>query len=254
MDFSSQEHSYKLADSSQDHEELPQEWPDHLHAKATVKPVERVFYRGEFLLDFARMPAATFEQFCWSLLTKEQSLHGCQRLGKNGAEQGGIDLFAYDERFIDKLNVYECKAWKKFDSKRLTEAIDRFLHGQWKKDARSFTLILAQEDLGEPLARRWDIERKRLRQSGIEGELWTAHHLTQKIQSYPDLLQSFFQGRTSRRLAICGWNVAGFSMLSQKQSSIPGSESHRRRESSLKNRVGYSTAFRLAVTYRLDRH
>lgn len=194
LDYLSQGHSYKLPGSSQDHEELPQEWPDHLHPEAKVKPVERVFHRGEFLLDFARMPAASFEQFCWSLLTKEQSLHGCQRLGKNGAEQGGIDLFAYDERFTDKLNVYECKAWKKFDSTRLTEAIERFLQGRWKKDARSFTLILAQEDLGEPLARRWDIEKKRLKRSGIEGELWTAHHLTQKTQSYPDLLSKFFPG------------------------------------------------------------
>lgn len=205
----------KILDGSQLQDELPQEWPEHLDAEATVQPVNRLFPRGEFVLDFTAMPAASFEQFCWWLLSKEQTLRGCQRVGRNGSKQDGIDLFAYDERFANKLNIYECKAWKKFDATRLTEAIDSFLQRGWSGAASSFTLILAQPDLGN-LAGRWHVERQRLRAAGIEGELWTALHLTQKIQAHPDLLSKFFPGAQAEAFGNLWMERTGFVDLVSK--------------------------------------
>lgn len=173
--------------------DLPQEWPESLTPDAPVLASKVAPPLGEPLLDFSAMSGTTFEQFCWWLLKKDHTLAGCKRLGGEGKAQGGIDLFAFDAQGSGKLNVFECKAWKSFDPTRLTKAIDAFLKGPWAASTRTFTIIVAQADLGGgELARRWTTEKDRLRQAGIEGDLWTAHTLTQRVQIYPDVLSKFF--------------------------------------------------------------
>ncbi|WP_035824545.1 hypothetical protein, partial [Cupriavidus sp. SK-4] len=54
-------------------------------------------------------------------------------------------------------------------------------------------MIVAQQDMGGgQLALRWTTEKERLKRAGIEGDLWTAHTLTQRVQTYPDILSKFF--------------------------------------------------------------
>ncbi|WP_059004153.1 hypothetical protein [Pseudomonas syringae] len=175
-------------------EGLPQDWPRYLSKEASVAAITKISAAGEVLLDFAAMPAVTFEQFCWWLLAKDKVLHGCQRLGISGTEQGGIDLFAYDDQFPGRLNVYECKAWKSFDVTRLSEAVTNFLRKDWAQRTRSFTLILAQQELGAALAHRWHSEKQRLKEAGIEGDLWVSDRLTQQVQAHPDIISKFFPG------------------------------------------------------------
>ncbi|VWB77804.1 hypothetical protein [Burkholderia lata] len=172
--------------------DLPNEWPKHLADDAKVSPIEAVPPIGTPLLDFTAMSPSTFEQFCWWLLRKNRALVGCKRLGGNGTPQDGIDLFAFDEQQPDKLHVFECKAWKDFTPANLTKAVDAFLGGCWAESTITFTIILAQQDIGAALGRRWQTERQRLKQAGIEGEIWTAHSLTLMIQAYPDILSKFF--------------------------------------------------------------
>ncbi len=171
---------------------FPQDWHKHLAQDAKVSPVDTVLPFGQALLDFTRMDDTTFEQFCWWLLKKDHTLVGCKRLGGPGTGQGGIDLLAFDVDVTGRLRVFECKAWKEFKPTAMTEAVNAFLEGEWAASADSFTLILAQRDVGKALMKRWEKERQRLKRAGIEGDLWTAHHLTLKVQRYPDILTKFF--------------------------------------------------------------
>jgi hypothetical protein len=173
-------------------DKLPQDWPEYLAPDAEVAVARTVPPIGEPLLDFTAMSASTFEQFCWWLLKKDQTLIGCKRLGRIGTAQHGIDLFAYDGHQGDAIRVFECKAWTNFQPAKLTEAVDAFLGNDWIGTVRSFTLILAQQDAGEKLLHRWHQERERLKKVGVEGDLWTAHTLTLKVQAYPDILSKFF--------------------------------------------------------------
>lgn len=172
---------------------LPQEWPESLAADAAILTGKAAPPLGEPLLDFSAMSGTTFEQFCWWLLTKDHTLVGCKRLGGNGKAQGGIDLFAFDAHGSGELIVFECKAWKQLNTTRLTEAINDFLKGPWAASTRTFTMIVAQQDMGGgALAKRWATEKERLKRAGIEGDLWTAHTLTQRVQAYPDVMSKFF--------------------------------------------------------------
>lgn len=175
---------------------LPQDWPEHLSPDAKIFPIETVPPNSGPLLDFASMHHSTFEQFCWWLLKKDHRLKGCKRIGNNGREQGGIDLFAFDEQQTKKLHVFECKAWKDYSPSKLREAVDAFFLGSWVHMTNNFTIILAQEDCGLALAKCWLEQMQRLKQAGIEGELWTAHNLTLKVQPYPDILSKFFAGHS----------------------------------------------------------
>ena len=135
--------------------DLPQEWPEHLAEEAVVSPVRTAPPISEAVLDFTPMHSTMFEQFCWWLLKKDQTLIGCQQVGGGKAEQGGIDLFAFDEQHSDRLNVFECKAWKDFRPSRLTRAIDNSLAGDWSGSTHKFTIILAQTVPGPTLWQQW---------------------------------------------------------------------------------------------------
>lgn len=196
--------------------DLPQEWPQHFAPEAAVCSVNSAAPVGEPLLDFSRMNATTFEQFCWWLLKKDQALIGCKRLGRSGSEQHGIDIFAYDEQLPEGLSVFECKAWKDFSPTNLTEAIDSFLGGSWATLTRKFTLILAQRDIGRALCNRWIAETERLKQVGIDAEIWTAHTLTLKVQVYPDILTKFFPWESVEHHANLWMKRVGFYELVSK--------------------------------------
>ena len=171
---------------------LPQEWEEHLNANAQIWPVEKIPAKDAHLLDFSAMHADTFEQFIWWLLQKRHTLAGCKRLGISGSPQWGIDLFAHDLLLPDKLIVFECKRYAKFEPTDLSDAVSMFLEGDWSKQVRVFILILSQKEIGGALGKRWAKEQARLKSHGIESELWDGHELTLKVQAYPDVLSKFF--------------------------------------------------------------
>ncbi|WLH43943.1 hypothetical protein [Pseudomonas beijingensis] len=176
------------------HEKFPQQWGEHLHAEAPITVQEYVPPKTSSALRLEEMYPEPFEQLCWWLLQKEHTLTGCQRLGNKGkVSQHGIDLFAFDRLSKDRLLVFECKCWKDFTGSNLTAAVDRFLAGEWAKSAGRFTLILAQSTV-RSLDRAWVEASLKLSARGIEADLWTAEHLTEKLKNAPDVLTRFFSG------------------------------------------------------------
>lgn len=180
---------------------FPQDWPEHLGFEQEVSPVTIARPTDAHLLHLSAMNDVTFEQFCWWLLQKENSLVGCKRIGGRGAKQDGIDLFGYETLRPERLVVYECKCWDEFTPSKMGEAVDRFLAGEWRTIAKKFVLVVAQEDLRGRLSLRWTTEKKKLEDAGIEADVWDGHDLTLKVQSHPDILSKFFPGHTAQHFA-----------------------------------------------------
>lgn len=180
---------------------FPQDWPEHLDFGQEVSPVWTAQPTDAHVLNISAMNDVTFEQFCWWLLKKENSLVGCKRVGGSGASQGGIDLLGYETLRPGRLVVYECKCWNELTPSKMGEAVDRFLAGEWKMIARKFVLIVAQEDLGGRLSLRWVTEKQKLEDAGIEADIWNGHDLTLKVQPYPDILSKFFPGHVAQHFA-----------------------------------------------------
>ncbi|WP_447652277.1 hypothetical protein [Pseudomonas abietaniphila] len=148
---------------------------------------------------FNDMSGEQFEQLCWWLLRKDHDLVGCQMLGKQGKKsQDGIDLFAFHRSRPDALRVFECKCWKRFTPGVLRDTVDRFLSGQWVSTTRAFTLILSRSGV-QGLSEEWIEARRKLNDLGIEADLWTAEHLTERLQSAPDVISRFFGDTAAAR-------------------------------------------------------
>lgn len=171
------------------------------------------------------MHYTTFEQFCWWLLKKDETFVGCYRLGGIGKTQDGIDLFAIDKQHPQMLHVFECKAWKRFSATRLKDAVDAFLKGGWANRTKRITIIIGQPSIeGTPLAHRWIIDRERLKQAGIDGELWTGDMLTLKVQLFPDILSKFFPWHSVEVFANQWMQRVGFHELVSKSLFDPRKE------------------------------
>lgn len=172
----------------------PQDYPDHLHTHARVDPQHATPPNGFRPLQFERMAGDTFEQLCWWLLQKDHTLVGCQRLGDKGrVSQQGIDLFAFDRWQPERLQVFECKCRGRFGPSDLNMTVAGFLAGEWADVASRFTLVLAQSGIGA-LDTAWVKARAALAARGIEADLWTAEHLTERLKDAPDVLTRFFSG------------------------------------------------------------
>lgn len=171
---------------------FPQQWGAHLHELAPTTVHSQHTPLGASPFSFSGMSGEQFEQFCWWLLNKDHDLVGCQVLGKQGTRsQDGIDLFAFHRSRPDVLRVYECKCWKRFTPGVLKDTVDRFLSGRWVSTARAFTLVLSQSGV-QGLSGEWIEARRKLADRGIEAELWTAEHLSVKLQAAPDVISRFF--------------------------------------------------------------
>ncbi|NVZ66044.1 hypothetical protein HX867_28460, partial [Pseudomonas gingeri] len=171
---------------------FPQQWCAHLHDLASTTVHSQHTPLGASPFSFSDMSGEQFEQFCWWLLRKDHDLVGCQVLGKQGAKpQGGIDLFAFHRSQPDVLRVYECKCWKRFTPGALRHTVDRFLSGRWADTARVFTLVLSSSGV-QGFGGEWIEARRKLADRGIEGVIWTAEHLSEKLQAAPDVISRFF--------------------------------------------------------------
>lgn len=189
---------------------FPQAWEEHLTEEAPVSRQNTTLPTGAHTLGFKDMSFEQFEQFCWWLLRRDHDLVGCQRLGQMGAKsQQGIDLFAFERSRPDQLHVFECKCRRSFSGKELLSAVDTFLAGEWANRARKYTLILAQDGL-QSLSDYWLEANRKLHGKGIEGDIWTAEHLTERLQDAPDVLLKFFPGADSQQFGNAWMAKVGF--------------------------------------------
>ncbi|KPC52278.1 hypothetical protein [Amantichitinum ursilacus] len=173
-------------------EQFPQNWPAHLQADAEIAPYTSTPPLNAVVPLYEDMHSHTFEQMCWWILQKEYRLLGCTRLGKKGVKQYGIDLFGQSALRPGKLIVFECKCWRDFTPKRLRDAVSAFLRSDWASKTYMFVIIMAQHKISGNLGLRWIEQQARLKEQGIESELWTAEHLTERLQEHPDVLSKFF--------------------------------------------------------------
>lgn len=170
---------------------FPQEWPAYLTEDSPIDPILGILPLGTHNLSLKNMNHVQFEQFCWYLLKKDYQLEGCLRLGGNGKEQQGFDIFAYQKNANRKLIVFECKCWENFTPAKLKKTIDKFIYSSWAKLKPKFILILAQPTI-ENLKEQWLQAQELLAKNYIESEIWLGEDLTEMTQYFPDILTKFF--------------------------------------------------------------
>lgn len=157
-------------------------------------------------LPFGQLTWENFERLCHRLVSLNGDVEHCERYGRQGDEQAGIDVYA---RHVNgRYHCLQAKRHKTFGIVQIQKAVDLFLAGHWASRAERFT-IAVQSSLRSTIVQD-EIERQavRLLAKGIVFVALDGDDLTTKLRQYPDLVDDFF-GRPWVQALLGDQTVAG---------------------------------------------
>ncbi|PTB16775.1 hypothetical protein C9I57_31685 [Trinickia symbiotica] len=141
-----------------------------------------------------------FESLCAHILREAPDLKIRQafRYGVFGQDQDGIDIVA--TRVDDgKYVVAQCKRWKRITSSSLKKWVREFLQGNRVAGVGKYILCVATILRDTKLLDAWLELENELKVYGIEGELWAADELDQRLRTLPGIVTQFFSPEHAAR-------------------------------------------------------
>jgi len=141
-------------------------------------------------LPFEELSWENFEQLCLKLAQEMSSLQDCERYGKQGSTQHGIDIF----RIFDdgKYDTYQCKREKSFNVSDLDKAIEVFRKGDFFQTTKSFTICTSCELNATKLQDAFNRFKIELWSEGIELKKWDKIQLSHILKNHRKLVLEFF--------------------------------------------------------------
>ena len=88
------------------------------------------------LLPFEKLTWENFELLCMKLAQEISSVNDCERYGKQGSSQEGIDIFIIHDD--GKFDTYQCKKYKEIKTKDLHDIIGEFRRGTFFSKSKTF--------------------------------------------------------------------------------------------------------------------
>ena len=132
-----------------------------------------------------------FERLCLRLAEREAEVEDCSLYGVPGQNQGGIDLLAR-LRSGAGYQVYQCKRVQDFGPSDIVAAVNKFMGGAWRAQAKEFVLCtsepLHRASCADEIAR----QRELLRPLEIGFRVWDATGLCRDLKSAPEVVDDFF--------------------------------------------------------------
>jgi len=142
------------------------------------------------LLPFEKLTWENFEQLCMKLAQEISSVNDCERYGKQGSSQEGIDIFIIDDD--GKFDTYQCKKYKEIKTKDLHDIIGEFKKGAFFPKSKTFTICTACELNSTKLQDIFNQYKIELASVGIELIKWDEIQLSSILKNYSHLVFEFF--------------------------------------------------------------
>jgi NACHT domain-containing protein/restriction endonuclease len=152
-------------------------------------------------LPFVELTWESFEKLCFRLARLESDVKHCQLYGTRGQDQKGIDLYAR-QKHTGVYSVYQCKREKKFGPAKITEAVDKFLAGEWADRAKKFVLCTTESLASTERAEEFEKQQALLGSKDIEFIAWSSDQLSLKLKDLPEIVDDFFSREWVR--IFCG--------------------------------------------------
>ncbi len=141
-------------------------------------------------LPFGELTWENFERLCHRLVALKGEIEYCNRYGRQGDPQQGIDIYARQSsgRYI----CLQAKRHSSFNAAQIGDAVDMFLNGHWASRSESF--ILAVQSSLRSVSVQDAIEEKSvdLRARGITFLAYDGEDLTNQLRDYPEIIDDFF--------------------------------------------------------------
>ena len=163
-------------------------------------------------LPFADLTWENFERLCYQVASLEADVEDCQRYGRSGQAQQGIDIYA--RRSGGRYDVWQCKRYSVVSPSNVRNSVDRFLCGSWVTRAECLTLAVAASLQDTTLQESIEAEGNRLSERGISFHVLDQGKLSERLKHLPVLVDDFF-GR-AWVVAFCGEEAAS-ALIDQKR-------------------------------------
>lgn len=156
------------------------------------------------MLPFEALSWENFERLCHRLTALDDDVEYCERYGRQGDAQEGIDIFA---RQVDgRYHCLQAKRHRNFGVAKLRDAVDLFLAGSWAARAACFTIVVQAPLRSTEVQEEIERQAVRLTARGIAFAALDGENLTARLRGHPVLVDDFF-GR-SWVAALLGQDVA----------------------------------------------
>jgi hypothetical protein len=151
-------------------------------------------------LQLGSLEPRDFERLCFRLTRLDAMVQQCRFYGVPGQAQEGIDLYAHQQD--GSYKVIQCKRRSDgFTPGEVTNAVDRFLDGEWGHTASELVLAVTANLDGTQAADRIEAERPRLAERGIALSIWDENEISALLKDHPRLVDDFF-GREAVRVFL----------------------------------------------------
>jgi len=147
-------------------------------------------------LPFTELTWENFERLCYQLAKREGHIEQCDRYGRAGQAQGGIDIYA--RRADGRYNVWQSKRYDVFSSSDLKDAVAKFVDGSWKSRTAQLVIAVASSLADARIQDRVEEHASMLRGQGIQLLVDGQVQLSDRLRQHPDLVHQFFGRHWSR--------------------------------------------------------
>lgn len=142
------------------------------------------------LLPFKELSWQNFERLCLHLSERGAKVEAAWSYGKSGHAQYGIDVLV---RMPDgAFHVWQSKRYQSISKAAIKQAVNLFLQRKWGQQATCFVLAVACEFDSPAVVDAIEEARTLLQSKDIAFEPLGGVQLTERLKSYPELIDDFF--------------------------------------------------------------
>lgn len=142
-------------------------------------------------LDFSKLTWENFERLLVRLLATEADIEYCNRYGRSGQQQGGIDIYGRLKR-TGRYTCIQAKNRSGLTASQIEKAVDKFLNGTWAERSERFSLCTRGTLADTRLQEEVEVQATRLRKRTIIFEALDGSQLSSRLRAHPDIIDDFF--------------------------------------------------------------
>lgn len=131
-----------------------------------------------------------FERLCHRLTAHDATVEYCERYGRQGDEQGGIDIFG--RLSGGRYACLQAKRHKDYSPSELVGAVDLFLAGEWADRTDRFTMAVQASLRSTAMQKEIEKQADRLKKQKILFEALDGETLSERLRAHPRLIDDFF--------------------------------------------------------------
>lgn len=167
-----------------------------------------------------------FENLCLAIVSDKFTIDHCERYGRGGQKQEGIDIFAINN-IDDTLSFFQCKKYDKLTVSDLNDIIATFKKGKFYSKSKEFYICSACHLDDVKIQDKFNFHKNELEKDGISLYKWDLIQISRTLKTKPQIVYDHF-GPAIFKAFIGEEHLSSISPLSKeeikKQLKIASSE------------------------------